>query len=160
MVSSSTHRGFKTPCSFAVEAPTVQRQLPLFLCHGPDRSMALKQAPKLHTDVKCPRPITILNQLAFLVLANAQAANLSSVPSPHRRMRTALSHASAARLRRVLLWRDRHHEPFGQLSHQFATKANTRSIPAEFAHHCTTLRSMCTSLTVKDRPGPIAHCTG
>ena len=96
----------------------MQRQLLLFQAQGPDRPLTLEETPKLHTDVQCPRPITILNQLAFLVLANAQAANLSSVPSSHRRMRTALPHAPAARLRRVLLWGDCHHEPFGQLPHQ------------------------------------------
>ena len=63
-----------------------------------DRPLTLEETPKLHTDVQCPRTITILKQLAILVLANAQATNLSSVPSSHRRMRTTLSHAPAARL--------------------------------------------------------------
>ena len=40
--------------------------------------MALKQAPKLHTDVKCPRPITILNQLALRPDAKFDSNSASS----------------------------------------------------------------------------------
>ena len=113
----------RSPCSLALEASTVQSQLLLLSRHGPNRTLTSEQPLKLHTDVKRSRAVAILDQLAVLVLANAQAANLASVTSSHRWVRATQTHAPTARLRRVVLRSDSHHEPPRKLPHQPDTNA-------------------------------------
>ena len=82
-----------------------------------DRRLALVQPAELRADVGGAGAIAILWEPTLFVLANAQPPNPAAHRGLHLLPRTARVETLAARLARVLLWRQGDDESLRQLVH-------------------------------------------
>ena len=105
--------------SIALDASDVEGvKRSLLIAHLFDGTQSVEKTAELVADVGRTHSISILWQLAALVLADAQTSHFLAPLGLDFHPRSRRCHALAARLRRVVLSRERDDEALGQLAHE------------------------------------------
>ena len=93
-------------------------ELAFLVAHRAHRRFASKPSTKVQADVRGTQAVAVHRQLATLTLADAQAPNLGQPLLVHLLPRPARTKTFAARLRRAVFGRQRHHKAFAEFAHQ------------------------------------------